>query len=163
MKKTFLFFVPILFVMGCRPTPKVDLQAERKAILNLEDQWTLALQASDAEKIMQFYAPDAVVMMANKPIMRGLEEIRKANSETFADTTLLFSTYSGRVDTIIVSASGDLAYALGRQEMTVKTTNGKLTDKGKWVDVWRKIDGIWRVVVSTGTSDMPVHDVSAPL
>ncbi len=157
MKKTaVLFLCMCMGLLGCTSTPKVDIQAETDAIRNLEDQWTVALQTGDAEKIMSFYAPEAVSMRPDQPILVGLDAIRNRTESHFADTTLLFKTYTGMVDFIEVSASGDLAYARGHDEITIKTKEGLVKDNGKWVDIWKKIDGEWKAIVSVGNSDKPL-------
>jgi uncharacterized protein (TIGR02246 family) len=156
MKKITVFFCTCIVLMGCTSTPKVDIQAEKDTIQSMEDQWIVALQTSDAEKILSFYASDAAIMNSNKPIIIGLEAIRNSINSMFADTTLLLNTYTGTVDVIEVSATGDLAYARGQQEITIKTKEGLVKDKGKWVDVLKKIDGQWKVTVTIGNSDLPV-------
>jgi hypothetical protein len=37
----------------------------------------------------------------------------------------------------------------------VKTKDGLVKDEGKWVDIWKKIDGQWKVTVSCGNSNKP--------
>jgi len=153
MKKIVVLFCAWLTLIGCTTAPKVDIQAEKNAIQSLEDQWLVALQKSDVEKIMSFFADDAVNMNPNKPIIIGLEGIRNSTNSMFTDTTLLLNTYSGTVDVIEVSASGDFAYARGQQQITIKTKEGLVNDKGKWVDVLKKINGQWKVIVSIGNGD----------
>ena len=156
MKRIALFLCAYLTLIGCTSAPKVDIQAEKNTIQNMEDQWIVALQTSDVEKIMSFYADNAVIMNPNKPIIIGLEGIRNSTNSMFSDTTLLLNTYSGKVDVIEVSTSGDFAYARGQQQITIKTKEGLVKDQGKWVDVLKKIDGQWKVIVSIGNSDLPV-------
>jgi uncharacterized protein (TIGR02246 family) len=155
MKKNAVLLCLCISLIGCTSAPKVDIQAEADAIRNMEDQWNIALQNSEPEKIIGYYANDAVIMSSNKPIIIGLEAIRNMIDTMFADTTVLFKTFTGTVDFIEVSSAGDLAYARGHQEITIKTKDGNIQDKGKWVDVWKKIDGQWKVTVSVGNSDMP--------
>jgi len=156
MKKNAVLFSACIILMGCTSTPKVNIQAEKDAIQSMEDQWVIALQTGDAEKILSFYASDAVIMNPNKPIITGLEAIRNATESMFADTTILLDTYTGKVDVIEVSASGDFAYARGQQEITLKTKEGLVKDKGKWVDILKKTDGLWKVTVTIGNGDLPI-------
>jgi uncharacterized protein (TIGR02246 family) len=156
MKKIALFFCACIALIGCNTEPKVDIQAETDAIRNLEDQWTVALQTSDADKIMNFYATEAVSMGPNKPIAIGLEAIQNGIKSMLADTSVLFKTYTGTVDAIEVSATGDLAYARGHDELTMKTKDGLVKDEGKWIDIWKKLDGQWKVIVSIGNSNRPL-------
>ena len=156
MKKIVVLFCACLTLAGCTTAPKVDIQAEKNAIQSMEDQWFVAFKTSDVEKIMSFYASDAVLMDPNKPIIIGLEGIRNNANSMFTDTTLLLNTYSCTVNVIEVSTSGDFAYARGQQKITVKTKEGLVQDEGKWVDVLKKIDGQWKIIVTSGNSDLPI-------
>lgn len=159
MKKMHLFFtmflLALLIIPACQTT-KVDINAEAIAIRNLEDQWTVALQTSDIEKIISFFAPEAVAMSPNSPICVGLQAIRGKNESQFADTTLLYKTYSSTIDIINVSSSGDLAYVRGSDRISTKTPNGLVEEKSKWIDIWKKINGEWKVIVNIWNSDMPL-------
>jgi ketosteroid isomerase-like protein len=156
MKKIAVLFCACIILIGCTRAPKVDTLAEANAIRNLEDQWTVALQKSDTDKIISFFNTDAVAMKPNTPISIGLQAIRKERESSFTDTTMLYKTYSSKIDTIEVSASGDLAYVRGTDRITTKTPNGLVDDMGKWVDIWKKINGEWKVVVNIWNSDMPL-------
>jgi ketosteroid isomerase-like protein len=156
MKKIAVLFCACIILIGCTRAPKVDTLAETNAIRNLEDQWTVALQKSDTDKIISFFNTDAVAMKPNTPISIGLQAIRKERESSFTDTTMLYKTYSSKIDTIEVSASGDLAYVRGTDRITTKTPNGLVDDMGKWVDIWKKINGEWKVVVNIWNSDMPL-------
>jgi len=153
MKKNVLLSCACIALIGCSTSPKVDIQVEKDAIQNNEDQWTVALQAKDAEKIVGFYAAEAVSMRPNQPIYIGLSAIRNGTESMLSDTTLLFNTYTGKVDAIGISVAGDMAYSYGHDEIMVKTKDGLKKDEGKWVDVWKKLDGQWKVVVSSGNSN----------
>jgi ketosteroid isomerase-like protein len=156
MKKNALLFCACIALIGCNTAPKVDIQTEKNAIQNNEDQWTVALQTKDIEKIVGFYATEAVSMRSNQPIFIGLNAIRNGIESMLADTTLLFNTYAGKVDAIEVSVAGDMAYSYGHDELMVKTKDGLVKDEGKWIDVWKKLDGQWKVVVSSGNSNKPL-------
>jgi ketosteroid isomerase-like protein len=153
MKKIALLFCACIALIGCNTAPKVDIQAEKDAIQNNEDQWTIALQTRDVEKIVSYYATEAVSMRPNQPIYIGLNAIRNGTETMLADTTLLFDTYTGKVDAIEVSVAGDMAYSYGHDELMVKTKDGLVKDEGKWVDIWKKLDGQWKVMVSCGNSN----------
>ena len=159
MKKIFYFpLVAVMMITACEPktkTASVDTRADADSIRMLEEQWSDAIKASDVDKIVSFYAPGAVTMSANMPISVGLEAIRKTEEASFSDTTSIFKTYSSTLDTIEVSASGDLAYARGMDRVNQNTTKGSAEEVGKWVDIWKKVDGKWKVVVSIWNNDNP--------
>ncbi len=157
MKNITVLFCTCILCIGCNSGPKVDLKADADAIRNMEEQWNVALLKSDPETIMNFYANDAVVINSAKPTIVGLEGIRKATESNFADTTLLFNTYSATIDAIEVSASGDMAYTRGHDEISKKTKDGLVKTEGRWVDIWKKIDGQWKVVVLV-SGDIPLEE-----
>jgi len=55
------------------------------------------------------------------------------------------------------SASGDLAYTLGRYELQLPTPAGaKLVRTGSYVTIWRRqVDGGWKFVLDSGHPDAP--------
>jgi ketosteroid isomerase-like protein len=155
MKKIAVFFCTCIILFGCTSAPKVDIQAETDAIRKLEADWTVINQTRDIEKNMTMFASEAVFMESDSPVSVGLETIRKRIESMFADTALLWETYSWTSDKIEVSASGDLAYVKGSSRMNIRTPNGIVEDVGKGVDIWKKIDGNWKAVLNIWNSDKP--------
>lgn len=156
MKKIAVLFCTCIILIGCTSTPKVDIVAEAEAIRNLEEQWNIALQTSDANKIISFFSTEIVSMQSNKPIAVGIQAARNITESMFADTTLLFKTYTTTIDAIEVSAAGELAYVRGQDQITVKTKDGLVQEESKWVDIWKKSDGQWKVVLNIGNSNKPL-------
>ena len=146
MKKIAVFFCTCIILSGCTSTPKADIISEADSIRNLEDQWTAALIATDADRIVGLYATEAVSMSSDKPTLTGIQAIRQSIESLVADTTLLFNTYKCTIDVVEVSASGDFAYVRGHDEITMKTKEGSVQDKGRYIDIWKKIDGQWKII-----------------
>jgi len=71
--------------------------------------------------------------------------------------TLLESMVSitGGPMTIVVSESGDIAYQYGTSTAIIKGPDGEFEDPEKYLFVWKKIDGEWKVVAGTFSSDKP--------
>ena len=147
MEKNVLFFCTCILLLGCTRTPKVDIAAEADVIRNLENQWVIANQTKDIAKVMTFFSPEGVQMMPGKDIVVGLQSIQREFELSFADTTLLWETFTWTNDFVEVSASGDLAYVRGTNRLNIKTPDGVVESKGKGVDIWKKNDGEWKCVV----------------
>ena len=156
MKRINLLFVTCIILIGCNSTPKVDLVAEAEAIRSIEDQWMAANMAKDINKVISIFAPDAVTLEPNKPITVGIDAIKKSWELWFSDTNYLHNNITYTIDNIEVSAYGDLGYARGSTHYTILTPNG--TDKfdDKFVDVYKKIDGEWKCIVSIWNIDKPI-------
>jgi uncharacterized protein (TIGR02246 family) len=98
-----------------------------------------ALFAADAS----FMAPHYETAVGPKAIERKLREFGEAGYQDL------------RVDTTRVDSSGDMAMELGRYSISVVQDNGtKMTDRGKYVKVWRRL-GAWRIVADCWSSNLP--------
>jgi len=142
-------FACVAFI-GCDRTPAVDTRAEADAIRDLDRQWQAAVDARDFDKILSFYAPDAVEMSANAPIIVGREAIGKWFESWLTDTTVS-NTFAPEV--IEVAASGDLAYDRGTYRFTQHTPKGRVEDLGKYLLIWKKINGQWKALADISNSD----------
>ncbi len=145
-----------LSFIGCAPTPSVDTRAEANAIRTLDAQWTAASKAGDIDKLVLLYAPDAAVIAPDAKIYVGHHAIRQSLQTWLADT-VEFGTSSGTIDAIEVAASGDLAYARGSGRFSQNTPKGLVDCSEKWVAVYRKIDGRWKIIVDIINNDKPVR------
>jgi ketosteroid isomerase-like protein len=156
MKKTLIILFASSILTGCNRSPVVDVRAEAEAIKKIEDQWTAAIIAKDINKIMGIFGPEAVVMNPNTPACVGLQSIRKSQELWFSDTTVFHDTFTSTVDTIEVSASGDLAYVIGHSHLNISTSGGIgiVDETDKWVTIYRKINGEWKSIVDIWNSDL---------
>lgn len=121
----------------------VDTEADRAAIEAMTADYQAADRAGDHAAIAALYADDAVILPADKPAARGREALDAyfaANDAEPEDIT--FTT-----DDIVVSDAGDMAYEVG----TVAGPDGS----GKYLTVYSKIDGRWRIVGDSWSGDAP--------
>ena len=154
------FFLTLLacaciFLIGCTQTPPVDTRADADALRSIEAQWFAATKARDVDKIVGIYTPDAVRMNANGPVVVGHQAIHKALESWLADS-VVSNTYTYTLDTIDVSASGDLAYDRGTYRFSQTTPKGLVEQVGKWVTIYKKIDGKWKAILDISNSDKPL-------
>jgi ketosteroid isomerase-like protein len=154
MKKTlYVMLVAVMIITSCQSKTKTASN-DAVAIRNIEDQWVAAIKAKDIDKIVSFCSPDIVIMDANVPISVGHQAVRKSYSSP-ADATTSIS-HSETVDALEVSASGDLAYTRGTAQQSRNTPNGIINESIKWVSIYKKINGEWKVIVNIWNSDKPM-------
>ena len=155
MKKRFFLFLFLLSIsVACQTSgTRADDEA---ALRKLDDEWSKAVGSRDVEKTISYYTDDAVAMLPNIPTLTGKEPIRSLwknmlDSQSFAG--------GWKPTKIEVARSGELAYVSGTYEFTEKDDGGKpITDKGKYLDVWRKqADGSWKCVANMFHSDLPAQ------
>jgi ketosteroid isomerase-like protein len=150
----FAAFLPTLLLacLSCSRVPQVDTAAEALAIRELDRQWQAAVEARDIEACLRFYAPGAVEMQPSTPAIAGLPAIRAWFESGLLQPgiTNVFTS-----DTIEVAASGDLAYDRGTYRFSMETPDGRVEDVGKYLMIWKKIDGEWKVIADISNSDRP--------
>ena len=141
----------LLSITGCS---RVNVEAERAAILATDRPWQEAIAARDVERAVSFWADDAVVMPQGQPSLAGKDAIRGFVAESFKvpGFGLRWETTS-----VTVAPHGELAYALARTTTTFNGPDGKpVAVRGKAATVWRKgSDGRWLCVVDIWNDDPP--------
>lgn len=143
------------FLAGCQRGARDTRAADERAIRDASDvDWLKAAQEKDVERVLSFYADDASVCPPNARIATGKEAIRALWSQLLGSPGFTVNWKTGKVE---VSTAGDLAYQLGTYEITVTGPKSKpLTDRGKYVAVWKKqADGQWKVVLDIWNSNPP--------
>jgi uncharacterized protein (TIGR02246 family) len=136
------------------PSPP-DTRADERAIREADAAWSKAAAAKDVEAYLSFLAEDALVLPPNAPMQTGKESMRRGLSEEMANPGYAISWQASRAE---ASRGGDLAYTVGTYQFTMTGPKGKpVTDRGKYVTIWRKqSDGKWKVVADIFNSDLPV-------
>jgi uncharacterized protein (TIGR02246 family) len=140
------------FVAGCAAAPPVDLTAEADAIRARGAGIVSAEASQDAELSTSFYARDAISQPSGSPQVEGRDAIRELYGHFFSGMLKDFESATTHID---VAASGDLAYEYGINRMVLNGPDGDLLDVGKYLAVWKKIDGEWYIVALSYSSDAP--------
>ena len=140
------------------PPPVADTrEADAKAIRDLEMNTSaeFAKKDHDLDKIAMFWADDASVFLPNMPIVSGNAAWKSVLKETFNDANFSITFSSTKVE---VSKASDYGYSQGTyiQTMTDPKTKKVLTEKGKYVTVFKKqADGAWKAVADINNADAP--------
>jgi uncharacterized protein (TIGR02246 family) len=164
-KSLFLLSVAALLLPACQVADKpandtaelnstaaVDTGADEQAIRGHVERWLQLVKAKDAAAIAQLYAEDGAVMPPNAPIGKG----RAAIQQTWA--SMMGTPGFGLTfvpEQILVSSSGDMALDRGTYSLTIAPAGTTQSDTGKYVVVWRKIGGEWKVAADIFNSDLP--------
>ena len=107
----------LLSTGGCSSTPEVNLVAEEKAIRAAETAWANAVPTGDVDKVVAFYAEDAVMMPPGEAVATGKTAIRASWRQLLGLTDLKLTWAATKVE---VAKSGDLAYDVGTYAMSHK-------------------------------------------
>ena len=148
MRKTShtLALITLLLSTGCA-APRFDAAAESHALLQRDAEWSrVASEGVDVERVVSYWADDAVVIPQGQPVAEGKAAIRAFVKAAFAIPGFKIHWVSDRV---AFSPDGQLAYMRGNSATTEPGPDGApITVSGRALTVWRReSDGQWRCVV----------------
>jgi ketosteroid isomerase-like protein len=125
------------------------------AIRRLDAAFMKATDAKDVGALVAaFYAPDAVLLPPNHPIVEGRESIRGYFQG------LVDAGFSGiTLETTKIVSAGNVAYGRGRYALTISPPGGPaIQDTGKYIVCYgRQANGSWRAVDDIFNSDLPAQ------
>lgn len=121
-------------------------QALHESLQAAEAIWVAAWESLEADLVVSAFAPDAVMLTANRPLIRGRAEILQALAPVFSMQG--FSTRM-RPQRLEVAEAGDFGYSYGAYESRFTDAAGKETGHdGHYAAVWKKNSaGDWRIVL----------------
>ena len=147
------FLAPILALQACAPAAEPgptleDIEAEVRV---RSEALVAAEMAGEYQTAVTFFTPDVVVQAANVPQIQGRDPLLEV-CETVLATT---AEFEGTTTDIVPTASGELAYEYGINRFVFETPDGPVEDLGKYLAVWKKIEGEWYVAAIAFSSDAP--------
>jgi ketosteroid isomerase-like protein len=147
-------------INGAAQTGKPD--SGRAELLKTDTEWAaLAAKGKDVDRIVSYWADDAVLYPPGEAVLSGKPAIRKYLSDRLKAPWFSISWKPAKA---VVAASGDVGYTMGSNEISVADAKGKVIRKpGRYLTVWRRNGGgPWRSTVEVWT-DAPASFAPAPL
>lgn len=127
--------------------------ADPEALAAVNERWRQAALAGDASALASLYAEDAVLLPPGMPKVRGRAAIESAFAAMFESPPTSMTLQS---DGTVFSESGELAFDHGTYAMSGTTPDGQAwQDTGKFLGIFKLIDGEWKYVADTWNSDAP--------
>ena len=155
-------------VACCRdqPASRVDLAAEKAALLKRDHEWQVAVaEKKDAAKIASFFTADGIMFGSGEATVAGREALTKSVADLVAGPAFKDEWTWSRVE---LSPDGQLAYLVGTTNITTYDASGHpVTNHARLINVWRKDpDGVWRCIVDAWVdppaADTPASGLAAP-
>ncbi len=132
---------------------KTDTKSDEQAIRSISKKWLDLTRNHDAAGCAALFANDGIEYRSNQEPSVGPEAVKKQF------TTELEQNPKEQVDwsteRVEVSSSGDLAAEYGKFNVTGLGKDGKDSDYGKYITVYRKVNGVWKVAADIGSSTKP--------
>ncbi len=132
-----------------RDTPSIlaDMEALRAA----GQRALVAFREGDAETLDALYADNAILVNPAAEPLDGRAAIDSLHRHEMSRPGYVVDWESIRVE---VAESGDLGYDFGRWSARSES-DPESSDQGYYVNVYRRVDGVWRTVVEVNGSSTP--------
>jgi len=138
---------------GPAPAPRnegtaFDLAAARQEIAELNERFTSAHVTGDVDAIDAMFVPDAVSYPPGAEAVRGLPAMHAFTVEYLAAGLSEF-----REETTEFYGNAELVVDAG----TYVVTWGEepVTERGKYLNVWQRVDGEWKIRSNIWNADAP--------
>ncbi|PKA84405.1 ketosteroid isomerase-like protein [Ulvibacter sp. MAR_2010_11] len=150
MKKIAQFFVLIL-VFACAQE-KPDVEKEGQELMQLSREWSDVAATGDVDKTVSYWSDDAVFIASGQPTLRGKENLRAMVEDM---SKIPGFKISWEPESVSVSESGDMAYLIENNSVTVNDTLGNpVTTTNRVVTIWKKDSlGNWKNVLEASAAD----------
>jgi len=126
----------------------VDLQGEKDNITKCWTDWEAKGATGDPELMAYYWAEDAMVMGPGQPTVKGKDSLRDmvANLRKIPGFKM---TWDKQPSSIVVSADGQMAYLLARNEMVMPDSTGTPHSAvNQALQVWKKDgEGNWKAAM----------------
>jgi ketosteroid isomerase-like protein len=135
-------------VMVKSETATVDMSGVKAEIQSIENEWADALTKRDVNALMALYTDDAISMQDGAPTLNGKAAIRAQEEKDMANPP----TYAS------ISFKTQAVYGTPEEVTEVGTSSekdaaGKETATGKYMVVFRKVDGRYKCVAEIYNKD----------
>lgn len=159
MKKILLFLSAGMFLFACNnaapeapkteAAPKVNVDSVKAAIAASNEVYGEAFAKGDSSSFINCYTSDACINPPNAPKMCGTEALagffRMAYSQMGVRNIMISTTE--------VYTSGEYATEEGTYELQIE--GNKTVDKGKFLVLWKNVNGSWKMFRDVWNSDNP--------
>jgi uncharacterized protein (TIGR02246 family) len=118
------------------------------AIVAVEKTFMAAYNGGNAPSLAALYTPDGQIMPPNTEAVAGHPALENLFRSFWNEGYTVIE-----LETVEAEGSGDIAYEVGKY--TLSGEAGKVPDHGKYIVVWRKVDGHWKLHRDIFNSNVP--------
>jgi uncharacterized protein (TIGR02246 family) len=140
-----LIALPLLLSLGSATAQPSDI---RGVIEEGNQQWSAAFSTGDSAALAAMYTPNAQLFPMHREIVSGIEAIQQ-----FWQGVMASGVKGATLTTLEVDEQGDTAYEVGKYEL--RGEGHKVLDHGKYVVVWKREQGQWRLHRDIWNSTLP--------
>lgn len=159
-KKIFAFLLTGIILFGCQNSQTSTLSVSQKAeaekqIREISVKWLELWNKRDIDGLKLLFTDDAVVYRQNTLPSIGPTAIGETYAKEFKENPKMESNW--KTDKAEVSAAGDYAIEYGSYWDKGLGPNGNIETNGKYVTVYRNINGTWKAYSDISSTTNPVN------
>lgn len=126
-----------------------DHSTDARTIIALDSGWMRQVMAKNVDSLMTYYSPDAVSYGFGSAPSIGIGQVRALYTDMVKSAVTDPKIESNEVK---FSDDGSMAFDHGTFAMTTTPPGGKPSRaNGAYLNVWKKIDGGWKLVAEMST------------
>jgi len=126
-------------------------------VRKLTQDLALACNTKQLDDLVDLYATDALVLRPNTPPVRGSGAVRE-----FFFSALETGLGEVELEPLRVDVVGDVAYEAGRCKMLAPGVGMRREERGKYLLVYSRRGGDWKVVADCWSSDLTLNVAAEP-
>jgi len=139
----------LLFLFSCTQ-PQVDNSRIREAIVSANQKFMENVKSGNSEGLASLYTEDGQLFPSNSDIVMGKQAI-----QDFWQGGFDMGIKSATLKTIEVEGMGNVAYEVGKY--TLFADGNQMIDTGKYIVIWKKEAGQWKLHRDIWNTSMPVQ------
>jgi ketosteroid isomerase-like protein len=150
MKKLLLCLVVSASLIACtnqETKPAFDLNNAKKEIEAADKEICSLLSKGDSVSAANMYSSDGKLMVNNMPSITGKENI--------ASFWGGFTKMGADISLTTLEIWGDENFISEEGLFEIKLKDGKVADKGKYIVLWKKEEGKWKIHRDISNTDLP--------
>ncbi|MCG9970957.1 YybH family protein [Christiangramia crocea] len=128
------------------PEATFDLKTAKTEIIDANTEFSKLYAARDSVELAKLYTEDAKFMMHGSPAVEGRENIQSVMSG-------IMNSGISKVDLRTINVWGTEDLVIEEGELTMYR-EGVEVDQGKYIVLWKKVDGEWHLFRDIFNSDM---------
>jgi uncharacterized protein (TIGR02246 family) len=141
-----------LFVIGICLSLQTTISEEKidEDIAAAVEKFLSAFNSGNAAGVAMMYAEEAKIMPPNSEIVTGREAI-----QGFWQAVLDMGVAKAALKIVEAEKHDDTAIEIGLYELSA--ANDQVLDKGKYVVIWKKVEGEWKMHRDIWNSNLPLE------
>jgi len=143
----------LLLINASCNTGQQDNAKTHDAIVAANEQFMTAFSNSDDAALAALYTEDAKLMPSNSDFVSGNEAVR-----AFWKSVFDMGIKKATLETLEVEGMGDTACEVGKY--TLFTEGEQVADSGKYVVIWKMVNGQWKLHRDIWNTSMPAQPQS---